>query len=103
MSVRNCLSNSAPFAAPLAYAGLGLLVLLNRMVPAESPEWGWWIVFLALGGFAGNLALSLTDHAQNGFFNALERFQESPETIVALKQPAALAAAAEKIKSGRSS
>lgn len=39
----------------------------------------------------------------DGFFNALERFQESPETIVALKQPAALAAAAEKIKSGRSS
>ncbi len=63
---------SAPFAAPLAYAGLGLLVLLNRMVSAESAEWGWWILFLALGGFVGNLALSLTDHAQNGFFNPLE-------------------------------
>jgi len=63
---------SAPFAAPLAYAGLGLLVLLNRMVPPESAEWGWWVVFMALGGFVGNLALSLTDHAQNGFFNPLE-------------------------------
>ncbi len=63
---------SAPFAAPLAYAGLGLLVLLNRMVPAETIEWGLWLVFLTLGGFVGNLALSLADHAQNGFFDPLE-------------------------------
>ncbi len=63
---------SAPFAAPLAYAGLGLLVLLNRMVPAETVEWGLWLLFLALGGFVGNLALSLADHAQNGFYNPLE-------------------------------
>ncbi len=63
---------SAPFAAPLAFAGLGLLVVLNRMVPADTVEWGLWLGLLALGGFAGNFTLSLADHAQNGFFNPLE-------------------------------
>jgi hypothetical protein len=29
-------------------------------------------VLLALGGFAGNFALSLLDHAQNGFFHKAE-------------------------------
>ena len=63
---------SAPFVAPLAYAGLGMILLLNRMVPGESIEWGQWLLLLALGGFAGNFMLSLADHAQNGFFNPLE-------------------------------
>ena len=63
---------SAPFAAPLAFAGLGLLVLLNRTVPADTAAWGQWVCLLALGGFAGNFTLSLADHAQNGFFNVLE-------------------------------
>jgi hypothetical protein len=62
---------TAPFAAPLAYAGLGLLVLLDRLV--EDPaDWARWVVLLALGGFAGNVALSLADHAQNGFFRKSE-------------------------------
>jgi len=34
----------------------------------------------------------------DGFFNALERFQESPHALVALKQPDALAATAGKLK-----
>lgn len=59
---------TAPFAAPLAYAGLGLLILLNRMVKAETVEWARWVVLLALGGFVGNFVLALADHAQNGFF-----------------------------------
>ncbi len=59
---------TAPFAAPLSYAGVGLLLLLNRMEPDGSPAWGPWITFLAMCGFVGNLALSLCDHAQNGFF-----------------------------------
>lgn len=59
---------SAPFAAPLAFAGLGLLLLMNRMVAPESVEWSRWVLLLALGGFVGNFALSLADHAQNGFF-----------------------------------
>ena len=43
------------------------------MEPARArPASGAWIVLLALGGFAGNLALSLLDHAQNGFFSPLE-------------------------------
>src|SRR5579872_2857926 len=54
---------TAPFVAPLAYAGLGLLLILDRMVDPESMEWAQWVVFLALGGFAGNFVLSLTDHA----------------------------------------
>lgn len=63
---------AAPFAAPLSYAGIGLLILLNRMVDARSVEWARWVTLLALGGFAGNFALSLTDHAQNGFFRPEE-------------------------------
>jgi hypothetical protein len=63
---------TAPFAAPLAFAGLGLVVLANRMVPQPSREWARWILLLAWGGFAGNFALSLADHAQNGFFDVRE-------------------------------
>lgn len=59
---------AAPFAAPLAYTGLGLLLILNRMVSSESAEWPRWVLLLALGGFVGNFIFSLTDHAQNGFF-----------------------------------
>lgn len=66
------LTYAAPFAAPLAYTGLGLLLILNRLVDADSPEWGRWVVLLALGGFIGNFVFSLTDHAQNGFFNPVE-------------------------------
>ena len=35
---------AAPFAAPLSYAGLGLLAILNRTVPARTVEWARWIV-----------------------------------------------------------
>ena len=62
------LTYAAPFAAPLAYAGLGFLLLMNRMVAARSVEWARWVILLALGGFFGNFVLSLTDHASNGFF-----------------------------------
>lgn len=63
---------TAPFVAPVAYAGLGFLLLLNRMVPSRDAEWSQWVVLLALGGFVGNLVLSLADHAINGFFYAAE-------------------------------
>ena len=66
------LTYAAPFAAPLAYTGLGLLLIMNRMVDARSKEWSRWVLLLALGGFAGNFVLSLTDHAVNGFFRAAE-------------------------------
>jgi hypothetical protein len=66
------LTYAAPFAAPLAYTGLGLLLILNRLVDAETIEWAQWVLLLTLGGFAGNFVFSLTDHAQNGFFNPLE-------------------------------
>jgi hypothetical protein len=59
---------SAPFVAPLSFAGLGCLLLLNRMEDPTAPAWGQWIVFLALGGFVGNFGLSLIDHARNAFF-----------------------------------
>ena len=62
------LTYAAPFVAPLAYTGLGFLLLMNRMVRARSADWARWIIFLALGGFFGNFILSLTDHAGNGFF-----------------------------------
>jgi hypothetical protein len=63
---------SAPFIAPLSYVGVGLLLLLVRLEGPGSRQIGPWTLFLALGGFVGNLALSLLDHAQNGFFDALE-------------------------------
>ena len=66
------LTYAAPFAAPLAYSGLGFLLLMNRMVAARSLEWARWVILLALGGFFGNFVLSLTDHASNGFFARTE-------------------------------
>lgn len=63
---------TAPFVAPLAYVGVGLLLLLNRMETWGSVAWRRWVVFLAFGGFVGNLALALLDHAQNGFFEVEE-------------------------------
>lgn len=66
------LTYAAPFAAPLAFTGLGLLLIVNRMVDPRTIEWAQWVLLLALGGFAGNFVFSLTDHAENGFFRAVE-------------------------------
>ena len=66
------LTYAAPFAAPLAYTGLGLLLIVNRMVDPRAAEWAQWVLLLALGGFVGNFVFSLTDHAMNGFFNPVE-------------------------------
>src|ERR1041384_443634 len=72
---------AAPFVAPLAYTGLGLLLILDRMVEARSDanpaphkveEWARWVLLLALGGLFGNFVLSLADHSDNAFFNPLE-------------------------------
>src|SRR5262249_29537742 len=38
------LTYAAPFAAPLAYTGLGLLLLANRMVRVETAQWSYWIL-----------------------------------------------------------
>ena len=66
------LTYAAPFAAPLAYTGLGLLLIANRMLRVDSAEWAYWILLLALGAFFGNFVFSLTDHATNGFFRSIE-------------------------------
>jgi len=66
------LTYSAPFAAPLAYTGLGFLLIMNRMVDPETMEWAQWVLFLTLGGFVGNFIFALADHAANGFFFPLE-------------------------------
>ncbi len=58
---------TAPLIAPLAYAGIGLLLLFNRTT-RESRDWAHAMLFLAIGGFFGNFVLTLCDHAQNGFF-----------------------------------
>ena len=63
---------AAPFAAPLAYTGIGLLLIMNRMVASQNREWALWVIFLALGGFAGNFIFSVTDHAQNGIYHSTE-------------------------------
>ncbi len=59
---------TAPFIAPLAYAGLGCLLIMNRMVKQDEMEWSQWLIFFGLAGFFGNFVLALLDHAQNGFF-----------------------------------
>lgn len=66
------LTYAAPFVAPLAYTGIGLLLVMNRMVAAQSADWAYWVLLFALGGFAGNFILSLTDHAINGFYRHAE-------------------------------
>jgi len=63
---------AAPFVAPLAYTGVGLLLIMNRMVDADSLEWAQWVIVLAWGGFVGNFVLSVSDHAQNAFFHETE-------------------------------
>jgi hypothetical protein len=63
---------TAPFAAPLSYAGLGLIVILNRLERGSTQEYARWVVLLAMGGFFGNFVLSVADHAQNGFFHPAE-------------------------------
>ena len=59
---------TAPFIAPLAYTGVGFLIVLNRMVPIHTLEWEDWALLFATGGVVGNFILALCDHAQNGFF-----------------------------------
>lgn len=71
MTIKN-LVYTAPFVAPLAYTGVGLVLVLNRTVRARTDDWARWVVLLAMGGFLGNFALSLADHAQNGFFHPAE-------------------------------
>lgn len=66
------LTYAAPFAAPASYIGLGCLLVMNRMVAPRGKEWPQWVLFLTLGGFVGNFAFSLTDHASNGFFHWTE-------------------------------
>lgn len=63
---------TAPFVGPLAYAGLGFLLILNRMEERNTRQWAQWVIFLVLAGFVGNFALTSLDHAQNGFFEAVE-------------------------------
>ena len=63
---------TAPFVAPLAFSGLGLLLLMTVRVSHHHAAWGQWVVFLAGCGWVGNFLLSVLDHAQNGFFNTLE-------------------------------
>lgn len=63
---------TAPFVAPLAFTGLGLLLIMNGCTHSQDVEWGQWVAFLAGCGWLGNFILSVLDHAQNGFFNPLE-------------------------------
>ena len=63
---------TAPFVAPLAFTGLGFLLIMNSMINEGDVEWAQWVVFLAGCGWCGNFILSVFDHAQNGFFNPSE-------------------------------
>ena len=63
---------TAPFVAPLAFTGVGLLLIMNGMMGDTDLEWAEWVVFMAGFGWCGNFVLSVFDHAQNGFFNPSE-------------------------------
>ena len=60
---------TAPFIAPLSFAGIGLLLIMHHTAHEESLEWGRWVLVMACAGFLGNFVLSICDHAQNGFFD----------------------------------
>lgn len=62
---------SAPTVAPLAYAGLGLLILAAVFVPSPIAR-GRCVEGLAGLGLLGNFLLCLLDHAQNGFWAPAE-------------------------------
>ena len=63
---------AAPFVSPLAYSGLGLLIILNRLIAVRSIQWARWVILMAAGGFFGNFVLTLIDHARNGFLVTAE-------------------------------
>ena len=63
---------AAPFVAPLAFTGVGLLLIMNGLILDTEFEWSQWVLFLAGLGWCGNFLLSVLDHAQNGFFNITE-------------------------------
>ena len=63
---------TAPFIAPLSYAGVGLLLLLGRLERTDAEAYSRWVTLLAFGGFFGNFGLTLADHAINGFFHWTE-------------------------------
>lgn len=58
----------ASFAAPLAYTGLGILLIVNRYVSTHERSWGQYVILLGLCGFLVTFVMVLLDHAQNGFF-----------------------------------
>ncbi len=66
------LTYSAPFAAPLAYAGLGFLLLVNRMVDSNTVEWAQWVLFLTLGGLLEILSSASAITRRMVFLIALE-------------------------------
>ena len=74
---------SAPFAAPLAYVGVGLLAILLHTEPLGSAAFGPWVLTLSLGGVLGNFVISVLDHAQNGFFNTTEWIPVAAAALVA--------------------
>ena len=63
---------TAPFVAPLAYSGLGFLLLANRSKTIKDFDLSRWVILFAFLGWVGNFILSLADHAQNGFHNPIE-------------------------------
>lgn len=62
---------TAPFVVPLAYSGIGSLLIFNRIYGGDE-GWPFGVAFGALGGYFGNFVLTLCDHAQNGFYHPAE-------------------------------
>jgi hypothetical protein len=62
---------SAPIIAPLAYSGLGLLLLVGEHAAGDDLR-GRLVQGLAGLGLLGNFLLCLLDHAQNGFWAPVE-------------------------------
>ena len=63
------LTYSAPFIAPLAYTGLGFLLIMNRMIDSQSMEWGQWTVTVQAAR-AGTRPAKATGHNRGRFRNS---------------------------------
>ena len=61
------LNADCKLVVPLSYTGLGSLLVMSRMVADKETEWAQWVIFFALGGFAGNFIFSPTPTRRTDF------------------------------------
>jgi hypothetical protein len=63
---------TAPVVAPLSYAGIGVLLIVNAVFSSKDVVWIKTTLVCGYLGLLGNFILSVCDHAQNDFFHLTE-------------------------------